>query len=68
VSAVGEGVSHVKVGDRVIGSSGHGAFAEKVLVNAGRVIPMPAGADFETAAAFMLTYGTSYHGGQGPGS
>ena len=61
ISAVGEGVTHVKVGDRVIGSSGHGAFAEKVLVNAARAIPMPADADFETAAAFILTYGTSYH-------
>jgi NADPH:quinone reductase len=61
VSAVGEGVTHVKVGDRVIGSSGHGAFAERVLVKASRVIPMPPKVDFETAAAFILTYGTSYH-------
>ena len=61
VAAVGEGVSHVKVGDRVIGSSGHGAFAEKVRCNARKVIPMPDGLDFETAAAFTLTYGTSYH-------
>ncbi|MEZ5657360.1 MAG: NADPH:quinone oxidoreductase family protein [Burkholderiaceae bacterium] len=61
VSAVGAGVGRVKVGDRVIGSSGHGAFAEKVRVNARKVIPMPDGLDFETAAAFTLTYGTSYH-------
>ncbi|MEZ5652224.1 MAG: NADPH:quinone oxidoreductase family protein [Burkholderiaceae bacterium] len=61
VSAVGPGVSNVKVGDRVIGSSGHGAFAEKVRVKAQKVIAMPDGLDFETAAAFTLTYGTSYH-------
>lgn len=61
VSAVGEGVTHVKPGDKVIGSCGHGAFAQKVLVPAARAIPMPADADFESAAAFLLTYGTSYH-------
>lgn len=62
VSAVGAGVTNCKVGDRVIGSSGHGAFAEKVVVPARKVIPIPDGIDFETAAAFTLTYGTSYHG------
>jgi len=61
ISAVGEGVSHLKVGDRVIGSTGHGAFAEKVLVPAARVIPIPPGVEFDVAAAFTLTYGTSYH-------
>ncbi|MFT3801669.1 MAG: NADPH:quinone oxidoreductase family protein [Burkholderiaceae bacterium] len=61
VSAVGEGVTHVKVGDRVIGSCGHGAFAEKVLVPAAKTIPIPEGIPFDTAAAFTLTYGTSYH-------
>jgi NADPH2:quinone reductase len=61
VSAVGEGVTHVKVGDHVIGSCGHGAFAEKVLVPAAKTIPMPAGLPFDVAAAFTLTYGTSYH-------
>ena len=61
VSAVGEGVTHVKVGDRVIGSTGYGAFAEKVLVPAAKTIPIPEGVGFDTAAAFTLTYGTSYH-------
>jgi NADPH2:quinone reductase len=61
VSAIGEGVIHVVPGDRVIGSCGHGAFAEKVLIPAARVIPMPVDVDFETAAAFVLTYGTSWH-------
>ena len=61
ISAVGDGVKHLKVGDRVIGSTGHGAFAEKVLVPAARVIPMPPGLGFDAAAAFTLTYGTSYH-------
>ena len=61
VASVGAGVTHVKPGDRVIASSGHGAFAEKVLVDAAKVIPMPASLSFDVGAAFTLTYGTSYH-------
>jgi NADPH2:quinone reductase len=61
VSALGAGVEQFKVGDRVIASTGYGAFAEKVKVAAGRLVPMPPGLDFETAAAFILTYGTSWH-------
>lgn len=61
ISAVGPGVTGVKVGDRVIGSCGHGAFAEKVLVPANKTIPLPDGVDFDIGAAFTLTYGTSYH-------
>jgi NADPH:quinone reductase len=61
VCAVGQGVDRFKVGDRVIGSCGHGAFAEQVKVPAARLLPLPAGVDFETGAAFTLTYGTSWH-------
>ena len=61
VSAVGAGVTGLKVGDRVLGSCGHGGFAEKVLVKAARTIKLPGGIDFDTAAAFTLTYGTSWH-------
>jgi NADPH2:quinone reductase len=61
VSAVGPGVTHRKVGDRVIGSSTWGAFAEKIALPAARTLPMPDFLDFERASAFVLTYGTSYH-------
>jgi NADPH2:quinone reductase len=61
VSAVGAEVVNCKPGDRVIASSGHGAFAEKVKVAASRIIPLPPGIDFDTGAAFTLTYGTSWH-------
>ena len=61
VSAVGGGVSSVSIGDRVIALSGHGAFAEKWLVPAKSVAPIPPGLDFVSAAAFGLTYGTSYY-------
>lgn len=61
VLALGEGVKTCKVGDRVIAACPHGAFAEQVLVAAKQIIPMPQNMSFETAAAFTLTYGTSYH-------
>jgi len=61
VKEIGEGVQHVKVGDSVIAFIGAGGFAEEVLADAGRVIPMPPGMDFVTASAFVMTYGTSLH-------
>jgi NADPH:quinone reductase len=61
VSAVGDGVAHVKPGDRVMAILGYGAFAEEAKTEARRVLPLPPGMDFETAAAFGLTYATSEH-------
>jgi len=61
VAAVGEGVSHLKVGDKVIFMCQTGAFAEHVAVPAFTAIPMPEGLSFEMAAGITLTYGTSYH-------
>jgi NADPH2:quinone reductase len=54
-------VVSLKPGDRVMGSCGHGAFAEKVLVKANKTLRIPDGIDFDVAAAFTLTYGTSWH-------
>ena len=61
VKTVGEGVTRYKAGDKVIAFTGSGAFAEEVKTEADRLIPMPEGMDFETAASFILTYGTSDH-------
>jgi NADPH2:quinone reductase len=61
VKEVGEGVTQVKPGDRVIAASTYGGFAEEMLAEADKVIPMPAAMDFVPASAFVLTYGTSYH-------
>lgn len=61
VAAVGDGVSHVSVGDAVLFTSLSGAFAEQVLVPAMMTVPKPAAMSFEEAAAFTITYGTSYH-------
>jgi NADPH2:quinone reductase len=61
VRAVGDGVTDFKPGDRVIGFTRTGAFAEQALAPAGMLMPMPPGMDFEVAAAITLTYGTSHH-------
>ncbi|MEO8630952.1 MAG: NADPH:quinone oxidoreductase family protein [Betaproteobacteria bacterium] len=61
IKALGEGVSGLRVGDRVIGASTFGGFAEELVTDADKVIPMPDGMDFVPASAFVLTYGTSYH-------
>src|SRR6187455_1640585 len=61
VKEVGEGVKGYKPGDRVIAFTTYGAFAEEVKVEASRLVPIPDGMDYNSAAAFMLTYGTSDH-------
>ncbi len=61
VKELGPGVTTVKVGDRVIGSTGWGGFAEEAVAPAARCIPFPSNIDFVEASAFVMTYGTSHH-------
>ena len=61
VTALGEGVGGISVGDRVAVSIGNGGFAEEVVADARRCVPVPANVSFEVASAFIVTYGTSYH-------
>jgi NADPH2:quinone reductase len=61
VRSVGAAVRHVKPGDAVVAFAGLGAFAEQCVAKAAVVMPMPPGIDFNTAAAFTLAYGTSWH-------
>jgi NADPH2:quinone reductase len=61
VESVGEGVSDLRPGMRVLASIGWGGFAESVVARGPRVFPIPDAMDFETAAALLLTYGTSHH-------
>lgn len=62
VESVGPGVTNVNVGQRVIGSSGWGGYAEKIKLPAQRIMPIPDSMPFDEASAFILTYGTSYYG------
>lgn len=58
---VGPDVKHLKPGMRVMGLTGYGSFAEEMVVAENRVIPVPDAMSDETAAAFSMVYGTSYH-------
>jgi len=61
VKEVGEGVTHLKVGDNVFALTGWGGFAEEVVTSASKAFLMPPRMDYEVAASLMYTYGTSYH-------
>jgi NADPH2:quinone reductase len=61
VQAVGENVTHLKVGQHVACLSGTGGFATHTLAPAALCMPLPAGFPFVDAAAFVMTYATSYH-------
>ena len=54
-------ITHVQPGDRVMALTGWGSFAEQVVVPAYNVMQIPKGMDFNSAAAFGMTYGTSMH-------
>jgi NADPH:quinone reductase len=61
VSAVGSGVDHVSIGDRVFASTGWGGLAEKIAVGADSLIPIPDGIEFGPASSFLYAYGTSHY-------
>lgn len=61
IEKTGEGVKHLKEGQRVLALCGWGGFAEKVKVGADRVFPIPPQMDYITAASTLYTFGTAYH-------
>lgn len=60
VIAAGDGVPFAP-GDRVVGTSFVGGFAEQALVPAAAVAAIPDGVDYAAAAGFGVTYRTAYH-------
>ncbi|HXG22828.1 MAG TPA: NADPH:quinone reductase [Methylomirabilota bacterium] len=61
IEAVGEGVSRVKVGDRVYtAGSLTGTYAEQALCKETQVYPLPERASFAQGAAMFIPYGTAY--------
>jgi len=60
VTEVGAGVRHVKPGDRVMAILEGGGYADETVVDAARVLPIPANMDFADAAGFPIAYGTSH--------
>ncbi|HEY0570959.1 MAG TPA: NADPH:quinone oxidoreductase family protein, partial [Enterovirga sp.] len=62
VIEVGADVQHLAPGDRVIGYARFGFFADEAVMPADHVFRMPAGMDFQQAAAFPISYGTAHVG------
>jgi len=62
ITAIGEDVTDRRVGQRVMGMTPWGAWAEYVATDASATIPMPDNMSFEHGAAFPIIYGTSHVG------
>jgi NADPH2:quinone reductase len=58
VSSIGDGVTGVAVGDRVLAYTGIGGFAEQVVVPVRSLVAMPSGLGFGQAATLIQSYGT----------
>jgi len=61
IRAVGEGVTHLKVGQSVACLSGTGGFGTHTLAPAKLCMPLPEGFPAVDAAAFIMIYATSHH-------
>jgi NADPH2:quinone reductase len=60
VTELGRGAEGLRLGDRVLGTMEHGAYADEAVLPADRVLVIPAAMDFPTAAGFPVAYGTSH--------
>jgi NADPH:quinone reductase len=61
VTAVGDGVTELSVGDRVAWSNAQGSYAERVVVDAAAAVPVPDGVSTEVAAAALLQGMTAHY-------
>jgi NADPH:quinone reductase-like Zn-dependent oxidoreductase len=62
VESLGDGVTDLKVGDRVMGGCRFGGYAELVVTKPDNLLPMPDGWSFEEGAGFPVNYSTAYAG------
>jgi NADPH2:quinone reductase len=62
VEAVGEDVSDLAIGQRVMAHVGGNGCQERLAVDAARVIPIPDGVSDDVAGGVSVTYGTAMHG------
>jgi NADPH:quinone reductase len=62
IEAVGESVTDVRLGQRVVAFIGGNGCREKVVTKAGNVVPIPDRVSDEAAAGIPITYGTALHG------
>jgi NADPH:quinone reductase len=61
ITAIGDGVEGLKVGDRVAYQGQIGAYAAERIAAADRMVPIPDGIDDQTAAAIMLKGLTAFY-------
>lgn len=61
IESVGDGVTHLKVGQRVACLSGTGGFATHTLAPAQLCLPLSESFSAVDAAAFIMIYATSHH-------
>lgn len=61
VEAIGEGVTGVAVGDRVLAAASYGGLAEMVSPPANACRPLPAKMSFTEGAGFQTAFGTAYY-------
>lgn len=62
VESIGEGVSRMKIGDRVyISGAISGSYAEKALCKESQVYPLPENVSFKQGAAMGIPYATAYY-------
>jgi len=62
IAALGAGVTHLAVGQRVAAYSGFGGLAEFAALPADICVPIPDAMSATDAAAFLIAYGTSHVG------
>ncbi len=62
IEAVGEGITHLRPGDRVMGVTRFGAYTTHLNIDARYVIPLPPAWDFQTGAAYLVQTLTAYYG------
>ena len=60
IEALGDGVTHLHVGQRIAAYSGFGGLAEYAALPAAICVPVPEDMPHVDAAAFLIAYGTSH--------
>lgn len=62
IEALGDGVSGLRVGQRVVGfMASFGSYAQRLIAPANSVVPLPDGVSSDAAVALCLNYLTAYH-------
>ena len=62
IQAVGEGITHLRPGDRIMGVTRFGAYTTHLNIDARYAIPLPSDWDFNTGAAYLVQTLTAYYG------